>query len=73
MTNEGKSRQAVPAAFGAIAFAAMSWDGALTMAGSRALRHALDYRPPFNGWEDGQMVTLLDHYHANGVSRVPSI
>lgn len=73
MTNESETRQAVPAAFGAIALAAGSWDSAPTMEGSRALRHALDDRHPFNGCEDGQMVTLLDHYHANGVSRVPSI
>ena len=61
MTTESDIHQAVPAAFAAIALAAVSWDGALTMAGSRALRHALDYRPPFNGWQDGQMVALLDH------------
>jgi tellurite resistance protein len=61
MTTKSETQQAVPAAFAAIALAAVSWDGALTMAGSRALRHALDYRPPFNGWEDGQMVALLDH------------
>ena len=60
MTTEDEIHQAVPAAFAAIALAAVSWDGALTMAGSRALRHALDYRPPFNGWQDGQMVALLD-------------
>ena len=34
-------------AFAAIALAAVSWDGVLTMAGSRALRHALDYRQPY--------------------------
>ena len=60
MTTEDEIHQAVPAAFAAIALAAVSWDGALTMAGSRALHHALDYRPPFNGWQDGQMVALLD-------------
>lgn len=60
MTTEDEIHQAVPAAFAAIALAAVSWDGALTMAGSRALRHALDCRPPFNGWQDGQMVALLD-------------
>jgi hypothetical protein len=36
-----------PSAFAAIALAAVSWDGVLTPAGSRALRHALDYRHPF--------------------------
>ncbi len=34
-------------AFAAVALAAVSWDGVLTAAGSRALRHALDYREPF--------------------------
>lgn len=50
----------VPTAFAAIALAAVSWDGVLTMAGSRALRHALDYRAPFNGFGDARMVALLD-------------
>ena len=36
-----------PSAFAAIALAAVSWDGVLSMAGSRALRHSLDYRHPF--------------------------
>lgn len=47
--------------FAAIALAAVSWDGVLTMAGSRALRHALDYRSPFNGYGDQRMVELMDH------------
>jgi hypothetical protein len=34
-------------AFAAVALAAVSWDGVLTAAGSRAVRHALDYRQPF--------------------------
>ncbi|MEB3234130.1 MAG: tellurite resistance TerB family protein [Cyanobacteriota bacterium] len=50
----------LPAAFAAIALAAVSWDGVLTMAGSRALRHALDYRHPYRDFEDAQMVALLD-------------
>ena len=33
-----------PTAFVAVALAAVSWDGVLTKAGSRALRHSLDYR-----------------------------
>jgi hypothetical protein len=33
MTTEDEIHQAVPAAFAAIALAAVSWDGALTMAG----------------------------------------
>lgn len=49
-----------PTAFAAIALAAVSWDGVLSMAGSRALRHALDYRRPFNGFSDTEMVRLLD-------------
>lgn len=51
----------LPTAFAAIALAAVSWDGVLTMAGSRALRHALDYRHPYKDFEDSQMVALLDH------------
>ena len=46
--------------FAAIALAAVSWDGVLTMAGSRALRHALDYRHPFNTYGDKRMVRLMD-------------
>jgi len=50
----------VPTAFAAIALAAVSWDGVLSMAGSRALRHALDYRHPYTTLDDAQMVGLLD-------------
>lgn len=49
-----------PTAFAAIALAAVSWDGVLSMAGTRALRHALDYRQPFRDFSDAEMVTLLD-------------
>ncbi|MCP9835214.1 tellurite resistance TerB family protein [Cyanobium sp. Aljojuca 7A6] len=49
-----------PTAFAAVALAAVSWDGALTMAGTRALRHALDYRAPFRGRSDKDMITLMD-------------
>jgi hypothetical protein len=49
-----------PTAFAAVALAAVSWDGALTLAGTRALRHALDYRPPYKGRSDAQMITLMD-------------
>jgi len=49
-----------PKAFAAIALAAVSWDGVLSMAGSRALRHALDYRKPFSTYKDEQMAGLLD-------------
>jgi hypothetical protein len=46
--------------FAAVALAAVSWDGQLTMAGTRALRHSLDYREPFRSLDDPAMVTLLD-------------
>lgn len=49
-----------PTAFAAIALAAVSWDGTLTMAGSRALRHSLDYRKPFSDYGNDQMASLLD-------------
>jgi tellurite resistance protein len=49
-----------PTAFAAVALGAVSWDGVLTMAGTRALRHALDYRAPFKGRSDGQMIALMD-------------
>jgi hypothetical protein len=47
-------------AFAAIALAAVSWDGVLSMAGSRALRHALDYRHPYRDYGDAGMVRLMD-------------
>jgi tellurite resistance protein len=47
-------------AFATVALAAVSWDGVLTMAGTRALRHALDYRQPFSGRSDEQMIALMD-------------
>jgi hypothetical protein len=49
-----------PTAFAAVALAAVSWDGVLTMAGTRALRHALDYRPPFRDRSDAEMIALMD-------------
>ncbi|WP_216900070.1 tellurite resistance TerB family protein [Synechococcus sp. CCY 9618] len=49
-----------PTAFAAVALAAVSWDGALTMAGTRALRHALDYRAPYKGRGDKEMISLMD-------------
>ncbi len=48
-------------AFAAIALAAVSWDGYLSMAGSRALRHALDYRQPFKQYGDERMVELMNN------------
>jgi hypothetical protein len=47
-------------AFAAIALAAVSWDGVLTMAGSRALRHSLDYRKPYQHYGQKAMVSLMD-------------
>jgi len=47
-------------AFAAIALAAVSWDGTLTQAGSRSLRHALDSRQPFASYPPEQMVGLMD-------------
>jgi tellurite resistance protein len=49
-----------PTAFAAIALAAVSWDGMLSMAGSRALRHALDYREPYRHEDDQAMVGLMN-------------
>ncbi len=47
-------------AFATVALAAVSWDGVLTMAGTRALRHALDYRQPYSSCSDEQMIALMD-------------
>lgn len=47
-------------AFAAIALAAVSWDGVLTPAGTRALRHVLDYRHPFSDYSNDAMVLLMD-------------
>ena len=49
-----------PTAFAAIALAAVSWDGVLSMAGSRTLRHALDYREPYRHEDDRAMVGLMN-------------
>ena len=49
-----------PSAFAAIALAAVSWDGVLTMAGSRTLRHVLDYRHPYRDYGDAGMVQMMD-------------
>lgn len=58
-----------PSAFAAVALAAVSWDGALTLAGTRALRHALDYRPPYKDRTDAQMISLMDELLAGLRSR----
>jgi tellurite resistance protein len=49
-----------PTAFAAIALAAVSWDGVLTKAGSRSLRHALDYRHPYMEYGDERMVRMMN-------------
>ncbi|MFM7311891.1 MAG: tellurite resistance TerB family protein [Cyanobium sp.] len=49
-----------PIAFAAIALAAVSWDGMLSRAGSRALRHALDYREPYRHHDDREMVEMMN-------------
>lgn len=46
--------------FAAVALAAVCWDGVISMAGSRTLRHTLDYRVPFRHYSDAEMVQLLD-------------
>ena len=50
----------VPTAFASVAVAAVFWDGHLTSAGSRALRHALDYRRPFSGYDEATMIGMMD-------------
>lgn len=58
----GSAATAMPphTAFAAIALAAVSWDGMLSRAGSRALRHALDYREPYRQLGDTAMVELMN-------------
>jgi len=46
--------------FAAVALAAVCWDGAMSMAGSRSLRHVLDYRRPFCDYSDAEMAHMLD-------------
>ena len=46
--------------FAAVALAALCWDGVMSAAGARSLRHALDYRLPFRDYSDGEMAQLLD-------------
>jgi tellurite resistance protein len=47
-------------AFVAVALAAVSWDGTLTAAGTRALRHAIDYRAPYRELGDAQVALLIN-------------
>lgn len=50
----------VEEAFLAVALAAVSWDGTMTPAGSRALRHAIDYRPPYCDLGEQRLVLMID-------------
>ncbi len=45
-----------PTALAAVALAAVSWDGILTRAGTRSLRHVLDYRAPYNQRSEQEMI-----------------
>jgi hypothetical protein len=47
-------------AFLAVALAAVSWDGVLTPAGTRALRHAIDYRLPFSQRPETDVALMID-------------
>jgi len=49
-----------PRAFAAVALAAVAWDGVMSRAGARALRHSLDYRPPFRERSDQDMIELMN-------------
>lgn len=49
-----------PTALAAVALAAVSWDGILTRAGTRSLRHVLDYRAPYNQRSEQEMIGLMD-------------
>ncbi|MCU0529266.1 MAG: tellurite resistance TerB family protein [Cyanobium sp. Prado107] len=56
------SAEAMPVeeAFLAVALAAVSWDGTLTAAGTRALRHAIDYRTPYRQMGDAKVALLIN-------------
>jgi tellurite resistance protein len=47
-------------AFLAVALAAVSWDGTLTPAGTRALRHAIDYRAPYREMGEAKVALLIN-------------
>jgi hypothetical protein len=55
-----ESAMAAPEAFLAIALAAVSWDGLLSPAGTRALRHAIDYRHPYVDLADQDVALMID-------------
>ena len=56
------SAQSMPIeeAFLAVALAAVSWDGILTPAGTRALRHAIDYRSPSRELGEPRVALLIN-------------
>lgn len=56
----GATVMAAPEAFLAIALAAVSWDGVLSAAGTRALRHTIDYRHPFVDLSDQDVTLMID-------------
>ncbi|QEY33197.1 Tellurite resistance protein TerB [Synechococcus sp. RSCCF101] len=56
----GSSRLDPIKALAAVALSAVSWDGVLSKAGSRALRHSLDYREPYRSMSDKEMVAMID-------------
>lgn len=60
MTSEMTTSFSAADGFAAVALAAVCWDGVMSMAGSRSLRHALDYRLPFRHYSDADMVQLLN-------------
>ena len=55
-----EAAMAAPEAFLAIALAAVSWDGVLSSAGTRALRHAIDYRHPYVDLADQDVALMID-------------
>jgi hypothetical protein len=59
-TSSADPAMAAPEAFLAIALAAVSWDGVLSPAGTRALRHAIDYRHPYVDLADQDVALMID-------------
>ncbi len=62
MPPESMSAPSMPVeeAFLAVALAAVSWDGTLTAAGTRALRHAIDYRTPYRELGEAKAALLIN-------------
>jgi hypothetical protein len=55
-----EASMAAAEAFLAIALAAVSWDGVLSPAGTRSLRHAIDYRHPYVDLPDQDVALMID-------------